>query len=176
MWRNKLSIQIRSYRELCNIAIQSVYITPSHPNSPSRVKSKSSGNSFPLGIRAPSTRNSSKKGWIIASTALSRAPGVYSNNFDTRSIASGAVRGRKTLTVCMMSSYTKYTTRPRTYFRERMWLDLWKLVFHIIRIHRLDLLPRRRPKDLDDLHQLIYAAFSRKQRLSQHQLRHHTSC
>lgn len=56
----------------------------------------SGGNSFPLGILAPSTRNSSKKGWIIASTALNRAPGVYSNSFATKSIASEAVRGRKT--------------------------------------------------------------------------------
>ena len=63
---------------------------------PSRVKSNNRGNSFPLGILAPSTRNSSKKGWIIASRALKRAPGVYSSSFATMSIASGAVRGRNT--------------------------------------------------------------------------------
>ena len=67
-------------------------------HSPSRVKSNSGGKSFPFGIFAPSIRNSSKKGCTIASTALNRASGVYSNTFDTRSIASGAVRGRNTCT------------------------------------------------------------------------------
>lgn len=32
----------------------------------------------------------------MASTALNRASGVYSSSFATKSIASGAVRGRKT--------------------------------------------------------------------------------
>jgi hypothetical protein len=63
---------------------------------PSRVKSKSNGNSFPFGILAPSARSSSKNGCTIASTALNRTSGVYSRSFETRSIASGAVRGRKT--------------------------------------------------------------------------------
>lgn len=56
----------------------------------------SGGNSFPFGIFAPSCLSSSKKGWHIASTELSRASGVYSSNFETRSIDSGAVRGRNT--------------------------------------------------------------------------------
>jgi len=64
--------------------------------SSSRVKSNSRGKSLPFGILAPSTRNSSKNGWIIASTELNRAPGVYSSSFATRSIASEEVRGRKT--------------------------------------------------------------------------------
>lgn len=65
-------------------------------NIPSRLKLNNNGNSFPLGILAPSTRSSSKKGWTMASIALSLAPGVYSNNFATKSIASGDVRGRNT--------------------------------------------------------------------------------
>lgn len=65
-------------------------------DSPSRVKLNNNGNSLPLGILAPSTRNSSKNGWHIASTALNRDSGVYSSNFCTRSIASGEVRGRNT--------------------------------------------------------------------------------
>jgi transposase len=70
-------------------------------NLPSRVKSKRGGKSFPFGILAPSTRSSSKKACTIASMALSRAPGVYSSNFATKSIASGAVRGRKTCVIGM---------------------------------------------------------------------------
>ena len=65
--------------------------------APSRVKSNKRGNSFPLGILAPSPRSSSKNGWHIASIALRRASGVYSSSFETRSMASAAVRGRKTL-------------------------------------------------------------------------------
>ena len=65
-------------------------------HEPSREKSNNDGNSFPFGIFAPSARSSSKKGCTIASTALNRTSGVYSNNLETRSIASGAVRGRNT--------------------------------------------------------------------------------
>ena len=55
------------------------------------------GNSLPLGIFPSGSLNSSKKGWVMASYAESRSPGVYSRSFEMRSIASGAVRGRKTL-------------------------------------------------------------------------------
>lgn len=64
--------------------------------SPSLVKSNSLGKSFPFGILIPSTRSSSKKGWHMASIELKRASGVYSSNFATKSIDSGAVRGRNT--------------------------------------------------------------------------------
>eukprot|EP00955_Chlamydomonas_euryale_P099115 365195-Chlamydomonas_euryale.AAC.22 len=37
----------------------------------------------------------------------------------------------------------------------------------------MDLLARRRAQHLDDLHQLVDAALSWKERLSQHQLRNH---
>ena len=65
-------------------------------DSSSRVKLNKGGKSLPLGILAPSCLSSSKKGWIMAVTALRRAPGVYSRSFETRSMASGAVRGLKT--------------------------------------------------------------------------------
>ena len=63
---------------------------------PSRVKSKSLGMSLLFGMRVPSTRSSSKNGWHMASTSVRRDPGVYSSRRETRSIASGEVRGRKT--------------------------------------------------------------------------------
>ena len=62
------------------------------------------------------------------------------------------------------------------YLVERMGLDLGELVLHIIGIHRLDLFSGRRTENLDNLDQLIDAAFARKQWLAQHQLGHYTSC
>lgn len=62
------------------------------------MKLNNGGMSFPVGIFASATRRSSKKGWHIASIAVSRAEGVYSRSFEMRSIASGGVRGRNTLT------------------------------------------------------------------------------
>lgn len=141
-------------------------------NLPSRVKLNKGGNSFWLGILAPSPRNSSKKGCTIASTALNRAPGVYSRSFATKSIASGAVRGRKTY---KMPSDTPRARTPRTNLVEWMGFDLRKLVLHVVGIHRLDLLPGRCAKNLDNLHQLIDTALTREQWLAQHQLRHDTT-
>ena len=54
----------------------------------------------------------------------------------------------------------------KTYFREGMRFDLWEFVLHIIRVHGLDLLPRRRPQNLDDLHQLINATLAGEQGLT----------
>lgn len=48
-------------------------------------------------------------------------------------------------------------------------------MFHVIRIHGFDLLPGWCPEYLDYLDKLIYAAFTRKERLAQHQLGHDTS-
>ena len=67
------------------------------------------------------------------------------------------------------------TKFAETYFRERVRFDLWELVLHIIRVHGFDLLPRRCPQNLDDLHQLVDAALTREQGLTQHQLSHDAS-
>ena len=56
-----------------------------------------------------------------------------------------------------------------------MGLDLGELVLHVVRVHRLDLLARRRPKDLDDLDQLVDTTLSWEERLPEHQLRHNAS-
>ena len=94
------SRRIKSGRTESSAETRSALDHPCHLHSvlglPSRVKLNRSGNSLPFGSFAPSARNSSNNECTIASTALNRAPGVYSSNFETRSIASGAVRGRKT--------------------------------------------------------------------------------
>lgn len=56
-----------------------------------------------------------------------------------------------------------------------MGLDLRKLVFHVIRVHRLDLFSGRCTKDLDNFHQLVDTALAREERLPQHQLCHDTT-
>jgi len=61
------------------------------------VKLKSGGNSLPLGSRVEASLSSSKKLWAQASKGVMRELGVYSSNLPTSSIASGGVRGRKTL-------------------------------------------------------------------------------
>ena len=58
---------------------------------------------------------------------------------------------------------------------ERVRLDLRELVLHVVRVHRLDLLARRRPKHLDDLDQLVDTTLSWEERLPEHQLRHNAS-
>ena len=55
-----------------------------------------------------------------------------------------------------------------------MGLDLRELVFHVVRVHGLDLLPRRSAQDLDDLDELVNAALAREERLAEHKLRHDT--
>lgn len=60
------------------------------------------------------------------------------------------------------------------HLRERVWLDLRELVLHVVRVHRLDLLARRRAEHLDDLDELVDARLSREEGLAQHQLGHHT--
>lgn len=54
-------------------------------------------------------------------------------------------------------------------------LDLWKFVLHVVRVHGADLLLGGCAQDLDDLHQLIYARFPRKEGLTEHELCHDTS-
>lgn len=63
----------------------------------------------------------------------------------------------------------------KTHFRERVGFDLWEFMLHIIRVHGLDLLPRRCPQNLDDLYQLVDAALTGEQWLAQHQLSHDAS-
>lgn len=76
------------------------------------------------------------------------------------SIASGAVRGRKTYEAIV--SHGAIAQPQVVYLVEWVGLNLRELVFHIVRIHRLDLLPGGRTKNFDDLDQLIDAAFARK--------------
>ena len=172
MWWHELSVEFRPHRKLCTSSHQSPALACHVPDSPSRVKLNKGGNSFWLGILAPSPRNSSKNGCTIASTALNRAPGVYSSNFATKSIASGAVRGRKTYNV---ASDTPRVRTPSTDLVERMGFDLRKLVLHVIGIHRLDLFSGGCAKNLDNFHQLIDTALTREEWLAQHQLRHDTT-
>lgn len=61
------------------------------------------------------------------------------------------------------------------YLVERVGLDLGELVFHVVGVHRLDLLSGRRAQDLDDLDELVDAALAREEGLAQHQLGHHAS-
>ena len=62
----------------------------------------------------------------------------------------------------------------QTNLDEWMRLNLRKLVFHVVGVHRLDLLPRRRSQNLDNFHELVDAALTREQRLAEHQLGHNT--
>lgn len=80
-------------------------------NSPSRVKSNSLGNSRPLGMRTPSCRSSSKNVCTIPSIAPNRMLGVYSSKCETRSMASGDVRGRKT---CQINGFVCQLSPDRT--------------------------------------------------------------
>jgi hypothetical protein len=56
-----------------------------------------------------------------------------------------------------------------------MRLDLREFMLHVVGVHGLDLLPRWRPKHLDNLNQLVNAALAGEQRLTQHQFRHNTT-
>ncbi len=56
----------------------------------------------------------------------------------------------------------------QTNLDEWVGLNLRKLVFHVVGIHRLDLLPRRRPQNLDNFHQLVDATLTREQGLAEH--------
>jgi hypothetical protein len=60
----------------------------------------------------------------------------------------------------------------KKYLIEWMGLDLRELVFHVIGVHRPDLIPSRRSQDFDDFHQLIDAGFAWEERLAQHKLSH----
>lgn len=55
---------------------------------------------------------------------------------------------------------------------ERMGLDLWELVLHVVRVHGPNLITGWRSQDLDNFHQLVDARLSREQRLAKHQLGH----
>lgn len=109
----------------------------------------------------------------MASTALNRASGVYSSSFATKSIASGAVRGRKTYKIpSQWLCNTVAGCYPTTYLGERVRLDLWELVLHVVRVHCLDLLPRWSAEHFDDLDQLVDSTLPWEERLPKHQLRH----
>ena len=58
------------------------------------------------------------------------------------------------------------------YLIERVRLDLWELVLHVVRVHCPNLVPSRSAKNLDDLNQLVDSRFAREQRLPKHQLCH----
>ena len=61
------------------------------------------------------------------------------------------------------------------HFDQRVRLDLREAVLHVIGVHRLDLLPRRRAQHLDDLDQLVDARLAREKRLPEHELCHHAA-
>lgn len=48
-------------------------------------------------------------------------------------------------------------------------------MFHVVGIHGADLFTSRSAKNLDDLHQLVNARFTREEGLSQHQLGHYAT-
>lgn len=47
-----------------------------------------------------------------------------------------------------------------SYFVEGMRFDLRELMFHVVGVHRTDLLTSRSPQDFDDLHQLVNPGLS----------------
>lgn len=55
---------------------------------------------------------------------------------------------------------------------ERVWFDLWELVFHIIWVHGANLIAGWCAKDLDDLHELINTRLAGEEGLAKHELRH----
>ena len=55
------------------------------------VKSKRGGSSLPLGILVSGFLSSSKKVWVMASMAVNRTVGVYSNNLPIKFSDSGVV-------------------------------------------------------------------------------------
>ena len=61
------------------------------------------------------------------------------------------------------------------YLAERMGLDLWKLVLHVVRVHSADLIPRWSTQHLDDLDQLVNARLAWEKRLTKHKLGHDAS-
>jgi len=117
--------------------------------------------------------SSSKKGWHIASIAERRWVGVYSKRDEMRSIASFEAL-RKTFWTPVRISRASVSIVEQ-YLVKGMRFDLWKLVFHIVGVHRPNLFTCRSAQDLDDLHKLINARLSWEKRLSQHQLRHHAA-
>lgn len=108
--------------------------------------------------------------------AVNREDGVYSNNLDTKSIASCGVRGRKTYEHPKVSfGKSSPLANERAHLIEWMRLNLREFVFHVVRVHRLDLLSRWRSQNLDDFDQLINSAFTREEGLAEHEFRHHTT-
>ncbi len=67
-------------------------------------------------------------------------------------------------------------TTEETNLVEWVRLDLGEFMLHVIGVHGLDLITRRRSEHLDDFHQLINSTLPRKEGLSQHQFCHDTSC
>ena len=65
--------------------------------------------------------------------------------------------------------------KTTTHLRKGVRLDLRELVLHVVRVHRLDLLPRRGAEHLDNLDELVDATLAWEQRLAEHELRHDTS-
>lgn len=53
-----------------------------------------------------------------------------------------------------------------------MRLDLWEFVFHVVRIHGLDLFASGGAKNFDDLDELVNATVSWEKRLAEHKLGH----
>ena len=56
-----------------------------------------------------------------------------------------------------------------------MGFDLRELVLHVVGVHGSNLLASRGTKNLDNLDELVNARFTREERLSEHQFRHHAT-
>lgn len=61
------------------------------------------------------------------------------------------------------------------HFVKGMRLDLWEFVLHIVGIHGPDLVSCGGSEHLDNLDKLVDAGLSWKERLTEHELGHHTA-
>lgn len=66
--------------------------------------------------------------------------------------------------------------RDQAYLAERVRLDLWELVLHVVGVHGADLIAGGCSQHLDDLYQLVNARLAWEKRLSEHQLCHDATC
>ena len=94
------------------------------------------------------------------------ADGVYSNNRDTRSMASGEVRARNTL---MRRDFPTFPAINKIYLGPGMGFNLGEFELCVVGVHLLDLFSRRCSKNLDNLHKLVHSTVSGEDGLAKHQ-------
>ena len=109
--------------------------------------------------------------------------GVYSSRREMRSTASGeALRNTYAQRQVELASEALWAggtggsfgqaAARRAHLGEGMWLDLGKLVLHVVRVHGADLFAGRGAEHLDNLDELINARLAGEERLTEHQLGH----